>query len=526
MQTRAPLKTIQSRGHQSFCDTRLTAVHSNTKQTRGVPMTLKDLWSNARLGDAPQIETRGLTADSRAAAAGFVFVAMRGHTRDGHDHLNEVVAKGVVALVVEDPARVPAGFGGVVARVDNARVALDRLAATFYGAPALKLKNVGVTGTNGKTTIAYMVERILNAGGLPTGVLGTIDHHLGERTWASQLTTPDPVTLQARLAEFVALGARAAAFEVSSHALHQSRADSLPFNVAIFTNLTRDHLDYHHDMNAYFAAKERLFRELLGRRPGGFAILNGDDPWVRRTRVAAGVTTWTYGVTGNFAFKIEREDLAGTHFALSTPVGPTRLTLPSPGRHNVYNAAAALAAGVALGVPLTTATEALSQFRGAPGRLEQVANRLGIFVYVDYAHTDDALRSVLESLARVRDGRHHGARIITVFGCGGDRDRGKRPLMARAAAEFADTLILTSDNPRTEDPEKILDDVAAGVPAAWRGEVIREVDRAEALARALQCARTGDVILVAGKGHEDYQILGERKVPFSDQRILADLLKG
>ena len=490
-------------------------------------MTLSALLEAAGLTDPSiaSVDITNVTADSRAVGPGSLFVAIRGTQGDGHAHVASAVARGAAAVLVEDPAALPAGFaaGGVVG---DTRAALDRLAAAFFGEPARDLKLIGITGTNGKTTVAYMIEHVLSQAGRSTGVMGTIDHHLGERRWTTTLTTPDPVTLHGRLREFVARGATAAVFEVSSHALAQARADSLPLDVGVFTNFSRDHLDYHHDLDQYFAAKESLFTRLLGRRHGGTAVLNADDPRVLTTRVAAGVRRWTFGGPGaDFGFVIRREDLAGTHFELSTPAGAVPLHLPAPGRHNVYNAAAAVAATSALGVAPAAAAAALAGFRGAPGRLESVPNARGLFIFVDYAHTDDALRSVIQSLVRVRDQRHPGARVITVFGCGGDRDRGKRPLMAAAAAVQSDVVILTSDNPRTEDPERILDEVAAGVPADWRGEVHRDVDRGQALRRALQTAGEGDVILVAGKGHEDYQIVGETRLPFSDRDVLADLLK-
>lgn len=484
--------------------------------------------SNVRWGDAAQIEVAGLTQDSRQVRAGMVFVAIRGTNSDGHQFLSTAARAGALALVVEDEAQIPSEYSGAVVKVASTRQTLESLAQKFYGDPARALFCVGVTGTNGKTTITYMVEKIFNRFGWPTGVIGTIDHHLGQKKWVSQLTTPDALTLQQRLHEFVQGGARAAAFEVSSHALTQSRADRLPFAVGIFTNFTRDHLDYHGTMENYFAAKERLFSELLGRHPSvGVAVLNGDDPWIRKVRVKNGLQTWWYGQSkADFQFKVLRQDLNGTVFHLQTPLGPCEVSLPCPGLHNVYNATAALASALAAGCPLATAVEALAEFRGAPGRLEKVVNPRGLHIFVDYAHTDDALRTVLRALHEVRAQSASRGRIITVFGCGGDRDRGKRPLMARAACEFSDVLVVTSDNPRTEQPNQIISEIVSGIPAEWSGERFIEPDRRNGLARALQTALEGDVILVAGKGHEDYQIIGDRKQPFSDKEELLSLLKG
>jgi UDP-N-acetylmuramoyl-L-alanyl-D-glutamate--2,6-diaminopimelate ligase len=481
---------------------------------------LLSVFPQLRWGEAAGLEVTDVTQDSRAVQKGSVFVAIRGTASDGHQYVAKAAEK-AIALVVEDDQDIPATYTGAVVKVKSTRQALDLLASRYYGNPAEQLFCVGVTGTNGKTTITYMVEKILTHFGWPTGVLGTIDHHLGEHKWASQLTTPDALTMQRRLKEFTVLKARAVAFEVSSHALSQARVDSLPFAVGIFTNFTRDHLDYHHTMEAYFAAKERLFSELL--TAGSFAVLNGDDPAIRKLRVKEGVTTWWFGMkNADFSFRILKQDLNGSLFHLSTPRGNIEIQLPSPGLHNVYNAAAAAAAGLAAGASLNTVAEALGQFHGAPGRLEKVKNDRGLHIFVDYAHTDDAVKTVLRALGELRGASKN--RIITVFGCGGDRDRGKRPLMARAAAEGSETVIITSDNPRTEDPNQIIAEVKSGIPSSWSGELHIEAERRKAFAIALQTAREGDVILVAGKGHEDYQIVGHEKLSFSDSQVLTELL--
>ncbi len=494
---------------------------------------LFSIFSQLQWGDASELDVLQLTQDSRRVTPGTVFVAIRGTTIDGHAYLSKVVEQGAIALVVEDSSKVPQAFKGAVVKVESTRLALDRLAQRLNGNPAAGLFCIGVTGTNGKTTVTYMIEKILATFGWPTGILGTIDHHLGDQCWPSSLTTPDPLTLQSRLRDFVDLGAQAAAFEVSSHALSQARVDSLPFAVAIFTNFTRDHLDYHQTMEAYFQAKERLFFELLGQNsPTAVAILNGDDPWVRKTRVREGVTTWWFGKDAEdceFKFKVVSESLMRSVFDLSTPFGECQVTLPAPGAHNIYNAVAAIAVGCACGVSLETSSKALAAFYGAPGRLEQVVNARGLYIFVDYAHTDDALRTVGTALRASQKSlashTHSMGRILTVFGCGGDRDRGKRPLMAKAATEFSDLVVLTSDNPRSEDPRQILADVRRGVPLDWHGQVIEEVDRRKALSIALQTAREGDVILIAGKGHEDYQIIGDQRLNFSDKLVVEDLLR-
>lgn len=488
---------------------------------------LFSIFSEMNFGDNASTDVTDVTVDSRTVKPGSVFVAIRGTSRDGHDHLAAATAAGAIGLVVEDAKRVPPHFRGAVVSVPSSRVALDRLARRFFGDPAASLFCVGVTGTNGKTTVTYMVEAIFKEFGWPTGVMGTIDHHLGDKKWPSALTTPDALTLHRRLREFVSLGARAAAFEISSHALDQHRADSLPLAVGIFTNFTRDHLDYHKTMQDYFAAKEKLFVNLLGHHPStNVAVINASDPAVDKVRVAEGVTVWRYGEgVGDFSFRILRQDLTGTLFHLSTPRGTTEIHLPTTGLHNVFNAVAAIAATMAAGVSLATAGRALAQFRGAPGRLERVDNSRGLHIFVDYAHTDDALTTVLTALNEVRRQSNSKGKILTVFGCGGDRDRGKRPLMAAAAARGSDTVIMTSDNPRSENPLAILEDMKKGIPADFRGTLKVEPDRRSALALSLQLAEEGDVILIAGKGHEDYQLIGDQKLSFSDVREMSELLE-
>lgn len=486
---------------------------------------LMQTFTPSHRGDFWQDEVAAVIQDSRQAGPGKVFVAIRGTSSDGHQFIPQVAASNVAALVVEDENQIPKNFRGAIVKVSSSRQALERLATRFFGEPAKNLFCVGVTGTNGKTTVTYMVEKILNRFNMPTGVIGTIDHHLLNRKWESQLTTPDPLTLHQRLREFVDMGAKAAAFEVSSHALSQSRAESLPFRVGVFTNFTRDHLDYHQTMENYFAAKERLFYELLGRNEASFAVLNGDDPWIRKTRVDKNVTPWWFGKShADFQFQIVKENLDGSVFYLKTPQGETEVHLPCTGEHNVYNAVAAIAASVAAGCPLQTAGEALAGFFGAPGRLEKVPNGRGLHIFVDYAHTDDAVRTVLRALKNLRDQAHDGSRIITVFGCGGERDKGKRPLMAKAASENSDVVLITSDNPRSEDPGQIIRDIESGIPQGWNGKLMIEADRKKALAQALQTARQDDVILIAGKGHEDYQIVGKQKLSFSDVNVVTELL--
>ncbi|MDC0980154.1 UDP-N-acetylmuramoyl-L-alanyl-D-glutamate--2,6-diaminopimelate ligase [Bdellovibrionales bacterium] len=501
------------------------------KGTMG-PMKLAQLlsiYSELKWGESSHHDVVSLTADSRLVEKGSVFVAIRGVTVDSHHYIKGACEKGAIALIVEDTDFVPDLYKGAVVEVSNGRAALDQLASRFYGDPAEKIFCVGVTGTNGKTSIVYMVEEILKKFGWRVGVMGTVDHHLGDRHWKSALTTPDPVTLQKRLGEFLALRAQAVVFEVSSHALDQHRVDHIPFDTVVFSNLTRDHLDYHKDLDHYFRAKERLFAELplsyQDRKTT--AVINRDDPYGLKLGVAGGVRLWFYGEGGGeFQFKIVSEDFTGCRVELKTPRGEGEFHMPLPGRHNAYNAVAALAVGMSAGASLQVCCEALSSFRGVPGRLERVENSLGLFVFVDYAHTDDALRSVLSSLNQIRKRKGGDEKLITIFGCGGDRDRGKRPLMAKAAVEGSDTVFITTDNPRNEDPVSIINESLAAIPKELVDHsLFVEQDRKRAFSRAFEMAEPGDIVLIAGKGHESYQVIGSESFEFNDVAVAKDLLK-
>lgn len=475
-----------------------------------------------------ETEISSITMDSRQVAAGSLFVAIRGEKADGHDFVEKALESGAAAVVVEKPVRVAAEFSRRVIQVPNTRETLDYLAARFYGEPSQKLFCVGVTGTNGKTTTTYMVEAVLNAAAMKCGVIGTINHHLGQKVWRTQMTTPDAVQLQARLADFVDLGGKALAMEVTSHALKQNRVDSVHFDAAIFTNLTRDHLDYHKTMEDYFQSKKKLFLKHLqsSRKPAPTAIINIDDEYGAQLQADPKVRLWTYG-SGNadFSFRIIDQQFSGTIFDLRTPTGKTEIKIPMPGLFNVYNATSAVAAGCAAGLELEICRRGLENFTGVPGRLQIVPNQRELSIFVDYAHTDDALRNSLQTLDAIRKKNKNKARLITVFGCGGDRDQGKRPMMMRAARENSDLIIVTSDNPRTEDPQKIILDCLVDVPKSeMQSRVFQQVDRRAAIAQAIGMARRGDVILIAGKGHEDYQILGTQRIHFSDVEVVREIL--
>lgn len=486
---------------------------------------LLSIYSQLKWGSSPTSDIKGITFDSRGVEKGFVFVAVRGTSSDGHNYLKTAVEKGAVALVVEDESKIPQGFSGAVVRVDDSRWALEILASRYFESPAEKMFCVGVTGTNGKTTVCHLIEKVLNHGNFKCGVLGTIDHHLKEKIWPSELTTPDPVTLYRRLREFVSLDANAVAMEVSSHALTQSRVDTLPFDVAVFTNLTRDHLDYHHTMENYFSAKQKLFSQLLGasNKKSKFAVVNYDDDFGRKMEVAGNSKLWSYGQgRADFQFQIVEQDFSGSIFTIETPRGLATVNIPLIGSHNIYNATAALAVGVVAGMSLSNCVEALKTATGARGRLDRVKNNKGLNVFIDYAHTNDALDNVLSTLSGIRATKTNKPKIITVFGCGGDRDQGKRPLMGKIAYEKSDFIVVTSDNPRTEDPGKIIKQILELVPRDQKVRV--EPDRRSGIEIGLNLAKKGDIVLIAGKGHEDYQIIGEKKVHFSDHEVVKEVL--
>lgn len=472
------------------------------------------------------VEVVGLNYDSRRVQPGEVFFALRGQAHDGHRFLADALARGAGVLVVEDlPAE---DLPATLVRVGNARQAMAKMAQLFYGDPTRELRVVGVTGTNGKTTTTYLLEAILQAAGEAPAVVGTINYRFGASVHAAPHTTPEALELLAQIAVFKAAGARSLVMEVSSHALDQYRADGVRFEVGVFTNLTPEHLDYHGDMEHYFASKLRLFQELLAA-DGGRAVINVDDAYGARL---AALLPEALTCGRSRQAQVRPEELAvtldGIHGRVSTPDGPVQLDSALLGDYNVENLLGAIGAAVALGVPAAVIERGLADAAGVPGRLERVANQRGAVALVDYAHTGDALDRVLQALAALNP-----ERIITVFGCGGDRDPRKRPVMGEVAARRSDIAVVTSDNPRTEDPLQIIAQVCQGVERvharAWtlaeaasgegRGYVVLP-DRRAAIRFAVGLLRPRDVLLVAGKGHEDYQILGTKRIHFDDREEL------
>jgi UDP-N-acetylmuramoyl-L-alanyl-D-glutamate--2,6-diaminopimelate ligase len=463
-------------------------------------MTLRELMGNG----APEVEIAGLAYSSERVRPGTLFFCVPGFTADGHDFAPDAVERGAAALVCQRPL----GLGVPEVLVESVRAAMGPAAARFYGDPTAQLQVVGVTGTNGKTTTAFLVREILEAAGVQTGLLGTVKRVVGGVEEEVERTTPEAIDLQATFRRMVEAGDRACAMEVSSHALELGRAAGIRYACKVFTNLTQDHLDFHESMEAYFLAKRRLFHE-----PGP-ALVNVDDDYGLRLASELPDAT-TYGIESNADVRATDVsfDVAGSSFRVNGRELRTRL----PGLFNVYNALAATAAARALGVEDETIAAALAEAGRVPGRFEPVEEGQEFGVLVDYAHTPDSLENVLRAARELSEGRLH-----VVFGAGGDRDRGKRPLMGEVAARLADRVVVTSDNPRSEDPKAIVDEVIAGAGP----DVEREVDRRRAIALAIDSAEPGDVVVIAGKGHEQGQEFeGGRKEPFDDATVARDALR-
>jgi len=482
-------------------------------------MTLRELAAHVPgavvAGDA-SVPVTAVTHDSRKAGPGALFVAIRGTSIDGNRFVEAARKKGAAAVASEEAPHP----GGPWVRVPDAREALATLAAEVLGRPADALRLVGVTGTNGKTTTTYLIDAALRAAGHKTGLLGTVQYRVGDRQAEASRTTPESSDLQALFREMVDAGCSHAVLEVSSHSLDLKRVHGCAFQVAVFTNLTRDHLDFHGDMDRYFLAKRRLFDTYL--RTDGHALINLDDDRAAELIAASRGRVWTYSVNGGPA-DLQASDirlsLDATRFRVRTPAGDFEVRTPLLGRFNVENVVAALGAALALGLDPQTALRGISSVAGVPGRLERVLAGQDFTVIVDYAHTDDALKNLLETVRELRP-----RRLITVFGCGGDRDRTKRPLMAAVAARLSDVVVVTSDNPRSEPPEAILEEIQRGMNGGRRAERHAIVDRREAIVRALEMAGSGDAVVIAGKGHETYQVLRDRTVPFDDRQVARDVL--
>lgn len=471
-------------------------------------------------GDGSAIVT-DVTHDSRQAGPGTLFAAIKGATVDGHRFIPEVMRRGATGIISAFDS--PDGFDGAWLKVEDARRSLARAASIVNGEPSRALDLVGITGTNGKTTTTYLCFAIADAAGQKPAMLTTVEYRIGSSSEPAVRTTPEASDTNRFLRHAVDEGCSMAVMEASSQAIDLRRCDSLFFKVAVFTNLTRDHLDYHGTMEEYFNAKKKLFDGGLGNRPGS-SVINIDDEWGQKLAAeltAANQRMVTFSQLANAdltAENIEVSLVRGTSFLLKTPIGSVSITSPLVGRPHVYNMLAATATAIELGYGLDAVSDALSRCIGAPGRFERVPHDGDFAVVVDYAHTDDALLNILKTARDLTP-----ARIITVFGCGGDRDRTKRRPMGEIAGEYSDYVVITSDNPRNEDPLKIIEEIEAGVSGRTSDyEVIP--DRREAIFRAIAMARKNDVVIIAGKGHENYQLIGDNKFHFDDREVAADAL--
>jgi UDP-N-acetylmuramoyl-L-alanyl-D-glutamate--2,6-diaminopimelate ligase len=466
-------------------------------------------------------EIAGLAYDSRRVTPGMVFVAIPGLKTDGHEYISTAIDRGAAAVICEQNGFVSQRATKI--RVADAREALAVAAAAFYQHPSRRLQMVGVTGTNGKTTVSFMVKRILEEAGVSCGLIGTVRYEIGERIIPAQRTTPEALEIQQMLAQMLRADCRACVMEVSSHALAQRRVCGVQFDAGVFTNLTQDHLDYHHTMESYFQTKRELFALLeAGTKPSA-AIINVDDPFgARLAQDAKAGRLLTYGFGDAAQVRATRIKLRAdfTEAVVVTPRGTFDCRLPLIGRHNVYNALAAVGAALALQIEPERIRTALASIKSVPGRLEAIAGGQPFALFVDYAHTDDALRNVLTTLREITSGR-----LLLAFGCGGNRDPGKRPLMGRVAAELADYTIITSDNPRRESPDHIAAAIEAGYRSARPAGYRVELDRKRAIDEIIRAARPEDTVLIAGKGHETYQEFEDTVIPFDDRLHARDTLE-
>ncbi len=523
------MKTVEhardvSRPHNGF------PLRNRSRIRSSGPMRWSTILAGAEIlrRSGPDPEITGVEYDSRRVAPGALFVAMRGETVDGSRYIAAAMEKGAAAILT-DSAEAMAAWSRqpdvAIAQVPHGRHALALAAANFFRHPERHLAVCGVTGTNGKTSTAFLLEGLLNCAARKTVLVGTIEYHLAGQILASPHTTPESRDLLELLRRGVDAGVTEAVMEVSSHALAQGRVHGIPFDVAMFTNLTRDHLDFHGTMDDYFGAKKKLFDASLGRAPR-VAVINADDPFGAQLTGYArehGSEVRTYGIgNGDFRAEAVQPGSGGMQFRLCTPSAAVELRTTLVGRVNVYNLLAASVAALARGLRLEDLPAAVAALPAVPGRFQAIDEGQPFTVVVDYAHTDDALRHLI-ALARDLVGPHQG-RVITMFGCGGDRDRTKRPLMGRVAAEGSDVVVLTSDNPRSEDPKAILAEIVPGLAGSDTPYTL-EPDRARAIHFAIHAARPGDIVLLAGKGHEKTQTLSHGTIPFDDAAVAKAALR-
>jgi UDP-N-acetylmuramoyl-L-alanyl-D-glutamate--2,6-diaminopimelate ligase len=488
-------------------------------------MRLRDVIAGCRVvqssGDL-ECDVYGITSDSRQVSPGFVFAAIRGFRTDGNRFALQAIAGGAAAVVSVSPPPAEVSGDAKVAwiQVEDDREALATLASNFYDQPTAKLHAIGITGTNGKTTTTYIVESILKAAGHPAAVFGTVEYRGPGFEYEAERTTPEAPELESLFRKVVDGGWKHAVMEVSSHAIDLRRVEGLHFDIAVFTNLTRDHLDYHKDMRSYFLAKKRLFTGLDGKVPR-VMVLNKDDAQFAELFAIEPSHVISYGIEAGSDVRPSSFKLgwSGIDARFQTPAGDFDVHSSLMGKPNLYNISAAIGVALGLGVPVDSIRAGIEQLPVVPGRFEKIATTQPFRVVVDYAHTDDALEKVLEAAREITPGR-----VIVVFGCAGERDRTKRPLMGNAAARLSDLAILTSDNPRGEDPDAILREVEAGLNSVSGANYRSFVDRRDAIRFALSSASDGDTVVVAGKGHETYQVIGNQTFDFDDRVVVRELL--
>lgn len=463
-----------------------------------------------------ECKIKGISCNSKTVKKGSVFVAVKGAKEDGSRFIDQAISKGAKIIVCKRGLRKKIKADVPLVEVKDTRLAIARLSAEFYANPSKRLKVIGITGTNGKTTITYILEAILKEAGLEPGVIGTVNYRFKGIVLPAKNTTPGPLELQSIMREMVKADVDYCAMEVSSHALEQERVKGINFHSAIFTNLTQDHLDYHKTMGRYFLAKARLFK---GLSSSSFAVLNYDDKYFSSLKRITKVRVVTYGLKAGAQIRATniKYGLSSTEFLLSFPKGELKMETHLIGRHNLYNLLAAFSWAHQEGIVLKDIKTALERFSFVPGRLEKIECKKGFSVFVDYAHTDDALKNILISLRALSP-----KRIITLFGCGGDRDKLKRPKMGKVATELSDFVVLTSDNPRSEKPEDIIKDIKSGIE---KNNYSVLSDRKEAIKKVISMAIKGDILVIAGKGHENYQVIGDNIIHFDDREEVRLCLK-
>lgn len=482
--------------------------------------------------DHKDVQVSAITVDSRNVSPGSLFVAIHGEKTDGHYFIEEAVQKGASGIVVEKEMKKKetGGFpfpGVNRIKVANSKRALAQLASSYYSHPSRQLRLIGITGTNGKTTTSFLIHSIAEAGGVPTGLIGGIFCRIGSSTFPMTYTTPEPLALHGLFSKMVQSKLKAVVMEVSSHALALDRVFGCDFEIAIFTNFTQDHLDFHGNLENYFQSKMRLFHDSSREGKSVKILLNGDDPWSQRIQEQSSGLVQTYALDHPSDIGVKQVQLAwkGISAMVQTPQGEFPISSSLVGRHNLYNVLAAIGTGLTMGCSIQAVQEGIQKVTHVPGRFEKIDAGQDFGVVVDYAHTEDALFRLLSTAASLKKGR-----LITVFGCGGDRDRFKRPKMGAVVARWSDLVFLTSDNPRSEDPGDILGDIEKGFFQDRKKDYRMErywilPDRQEAIEKAIGTARSGDLVVVAGKGHEDYQILGDRKIHFDDREIAREAIR-